>query len=491
MSLRAPCFALLSLAGALAAAPAHAADPEIDPAFGSNGWRRLFQPGGGTQDEVVVAFERTADDGYVVAAALPGGGANGGTGRRIGLFRLDRDGHFVTSGFGGSGTVVKDAWLTYVTGMTIDAQGRIVVVGGTPGAGGLNDFAVVRFNPDGSDDTSFAGDGGLGYTFERGSASFDEIATSVTTDSVGGIIVAGNLDLGGGDRRFGVVRFHADGAQDTAFGNTQDSGAYIGTIATFRPDENAHARRILRVFEGYYLVAGSTEFSETDWDFAARLLTPTGETLADYAGSERFPIDEPGANGSLSDSLADAIAVDAQTILLVGTTTYDGKFAATRIRIGNGADTLTWDPTFVGSANPVRPNRFVGSVLASDCGSAAVDAHGRIMLVGDTASTAIPAPFDIAAAGGIDGNLSSRRGLLTRLAADGSPDASFGTHGSFLVTAPGGSGSSFYTMFASARFDGAKLVVAGSAVDDSSNVTDFDGMVTRFDSDEIFADGFD
>ena len=88
----------------LAVPAAHAADSTIDPTFGVDGWKRLYQPGGGTQDERGVGFARTADGGYVVVVEVPGGAANGGTGKRIGLVtRLDADGSPDT-GFGIGGT---------------------------------------------------------------------------------------------------------------------------------------------------------------------------------------------------------------------------------------------------------------------------------------------------------------------------------------------------------------------------------------------------
>src|SRR5690606_37697214 len=80
-------------------------------------------------NEYGVAIAKTADGGFVVAARLEGGAA----GARIGLFRLDRVGNHVTN-FGNNGKVFKDAWLSWVSDMAIDAQGRIVVLGSSPPA---------------------------------------------------------------------------------------------------------------------------------------------------------------------------------------------------------------------------------------------------------------------------------------------------------------------------------------------------------------------
>jgi uncharacterized delta-60 repeat protein len=470
---------------------AQASDLDVDLSFGSSGWLRLFENGGGTQDEHAVGFARTADGGYVVAGDAPGGGANGGTGKRIALYRLDHDGQFV-NGFGTQGKVFKDAWLSSVTDMAIDAQGRIVVVGATPGQGGLGDFGVVRFNADGSDDTSFAGDGGMSFGFDVSGADIDDAPTSVLVDPDGRIVVAGNYTFGS-NHAFSVVRLNTDGSVDSSFGSIDDgAGGRRGSHDTFVDNAGAYASRILRIADGYYVITGTSVFSSTDTDFAARILTPTGSQWSSFAGSAIFPIDEPGAGGSLFDSVNDAILIDPTTILLIGTAS--GKFAATRIIAGtNGSNqyaTLTTDPSFVGSAIDSRPNRYVGSTSNADCRSATVRADGRMLLVGGTSS------FATGSVEGMDdaelqGNSWVRVALATRLLANGSPDASYGNGGNWLFVAPGGSGPSFYSTFERVRYDGANAVAIGSSVDNSSAVFDFDGIVVRFAADLIFANGFD
>lgn len=473
---------------------AEAGEAQIDATFGNalTGWARLYELGGGTQDEKAVAFARTEDGGYVVALEVDGGGANNNAGKRIGLARLDRNGHFVTSGFGSSGLVFKDAFLTSVTDMTIDAQGRIIVVGSTPGQGGLGDFGVVRFNADGSDDTSFAGDGGTSFGFDVTGIDIDDAPTSVLADPDGRIVVAGNYALGS-SHKFSVVRFNTDGSVDSTFGSIDNgAGGRRGSYDTFRDGVDAYASRILRIADGYYVIAGTSIYSDTDTDFAARIFTPSGGQWANFVGSETFPIDEPGAGGSLYDGANDAILVDPTTILLVGSAS--GKFAATRIIVGtNGSNqftTLTFDPTFVGSGFASRPHRYVGNTSNATCESAAVRSDGRMLLVGGTSSASISRE-PIGSLDQPDGNFYTYAGLVTRLNADGSPDTGFGIGGTYPYVAPTtGAAPSIYTGFTQVRFDGARPVIIGSSVDETSAVSDFDGVITRLQSDVIFADGF-
>ncbi|MFC4821658.1 hypothetical protein [Dokdonella ginsengisoli] len=472
-----------------------AADTGVDFSFAQSGWRRMYESGGGTQDEKAVAFARTADGGYVIAAELPGGGANGGTGKRIGLFRLDRDGNYVASGFGDNGKIVKDAWLSSVTDMTIDAQGRIVVVGSTPGQGGAGDFGVVRFNANGSDDTSFAGDGGTSFGFDVTGIDTDDAPTSVLADPDGRIVVAGNVHYSIGEQRFGVVRFNADGTQDSTFGNIGDGhGGFLGTEDEFADGRDAYASRILRIAGGYYVVAGTSVYSSTDTDFAARILTPSGGPWSGFVGSATFPVDEPGPGGSLYDTLADAVLADPTTIVLVGSAS--GRFAAMRIKAGteNGSSqytTLASDPTFVGHAATAGCNDcYVGSTAGSAGQSAAIRSDGRIVMVGDTSSFGVgPASLDDVESPA--GNSFTHAGLVTRLNADGTPDSGFGIGGSVLIVAPSNGSQAYHTQFKQVRFDGSQPVILGSAVDSISSVTDFDGVITRLQSELIFADGFD
>lgn len=477
---------------------AMAGDTDIDPTFagaGINNWLRLYEPGGGSQHEFGVAHARTADGGYVVAASVPGGAANGGTGKRIGLFRLDHNGNLVI-GFGTNGRVMKDAWLTSVTDMTIDAQGRIIVIGATPGQGGLSDFGVVRFNADGSDDTSFAGDGGTAVGFDVTGVAFDDLPASVLAEADGRIVVAGSTTPQGSTSRWAVLRLDENGSIDSSFGSISNGqGGHRGSSATFVEGDPAVGQRILRIASGYYVIAGTSEYSATDRDFAAAILTPSGSEWAAYAGSRSFPIDEPGPAGPI-DILSDAVLVNPTTVLLVGTAS--GHFAATRIvasanNMGQYAD-LTWDPSFVGSGLP-RPYIFVGGVSDSILASAAVDASGRSWLVGYSTAQ-MRADMDLGArAGATIGPAGTplAAGFVTRLHSDGSPDLDFSGGSAFwFFHAPyTTSDVSYQTLFSRVLFDGPQAVLLGSATYSTSSNTDFDAVITRLQSsDVIFANGF-
>lgn len=84
------------------------------------------------------------------------------------------------------------------------ADGKIVTAGTS-----ADDFALARYNPDGSLDTTFSDDGKLTTDF----GSRDE-ANAVAVQNDGKIVAAGNADE---SNDFALARYNADGSLDTTF----------------------------------------------------------------------------------------------------------------------------------------------------------------------------------------------------------------------------------------------------------------------------------
>ena len=108
----------------------------------------------------------------------------------------------MTTDFSGSGSQ-DEAYA-----LAIDSQGRIVVVGYSD-AGGTINFALARYNTDGSLDSTFGTDGKVTTNF--GELSFG--AKAIAIDGQDRIIVAGSSD---GD--FALARYNTDGSLDATFG---------------------------------------------------------------------------------------------------------------------------------------------------------------------------------------------------------------------------------------------------------------------------------
>ena len=122
-------------------------------------------------------------------------------------------------------------------------DGKIVAAGTAFNAAGNRDFALARFNADGSPDTSFGclGNGSVLLDFGGG----DDVITAVTLVSgeVQEVLAAGYATIGG-RREFALALFQPDGSLDTSFGNNGTvtlavgTGAATITAVTLDPDGN-------------------------------------------------------------------------------------------------------------------------------------------------------------------------------------------------------------------------------------------------------------
>ena len=466
--------ALLALALSIAPPTLFAGDGDVDSTFApmSNwvpGWERLDFSGA---NEKGIAVARNADGTFIVCLSIPGGGA----GAQIGLVKFDSKGQRV-GGFGVNGQVLKDAFLSRVADMAIDAQGRIIVVGSTPGPAGLDDFGIIRFNADGSDDTTFSGDGGTsaGFDTSLGQQHFytQDRPNSVTTDSSGRIVVAGTIfPEVGGSAKWGVIRLNADGSYDNRV-----SGLYAA-------DQGAVGNKILSLRGGYYLVVGSTLLSPTDTDFGARIISPSLTVAADFSDSNTFAFDVAAGNGSLIDIASDAALSGADRVVLAGVASE--KVAVNRLLVhqdGSGHPTyLSRDTDFVGGGLAHFAYTYVSPYDVTDTDSSygtartrvAVRSDGGIVLTGRYHNT---------------GN-NSFSGSVTRLLADGSEDTDFDPllATRFYKAPTSAGGDSTDSGFSDVVIDGGRPVLIGTSLDSTS---DTDGIITRLQSDLIFADRFE
>jgi uncharacterized delta-60 repeat protein len=182
----------------------------LDPTFGAGGLvtTSLSQ---GTDSAYGVALQA---DGKIIAA----GSANGQFGlARYGMNgALDStfgNGGKVTTKLGAGAT----AWAVaiYASAGTVN-DGKIVAAG-TVGVGGSNNhgFGVVRYNRDGSLDKTFNKSGKAILDFSSG---WDE-ARAVVIQPDGKIIAAGYSGLPNNNSAFTLVRFNVNGSLDTSFGS--------------------------------------------------------------------------------------------------------------------------------------------------------------------------------------------------------------------------------------------------------------------------------
>ncbi|MCX7401454.1 MAG: DUF4347 domain-containing protein, partial [Planctomycetales bacterium] len=171
---------------------------------------------------VVAGYSDTLQsDGKIVVAGYSDTGY--GYGEVFALTRYNADGSLDTSFGDGYGIVTTNvgADIDVAYSVTLQPDGKIVVAGASFN-GSNYEFTLTRYNANGSLDTSFGGGDGIIITTDVGAGS-DE-ARSVTLQSDGKIVVAGN-SWNGSNNDFALVRYNADGSLDTSFGTGQLSGS--------------------------------------------------------------------------------------------------------------------------------------------------------------------------------------------------------------------------------------------------------------------------
>jgi uncharacterized delta-60 repeat protein len=161
------------------------------------------------------------DDGKLVVAGW--GDAAGTTDYYV--LRYNMDGTLDTTFGGGTGrtiTAIGTAGMQsdFALALALQPDGRIVLAGYSSNQG--NNFAAVRYNADGSLDTSF-GTGGIADRNFSGSS--DDRANAVAIGPDGKIVLAGSTNWGG--LQGAVMRLNADGSLDTRFNLSDTLGGSI------------------------------------------------------------------------------------------------------------------------------------------------------------------------------------------------------------------------------------------------------------------------
>ncbi len=205
------------------------ADGSLDAGFGTGG--KVTTAGFGA-----VALILQADGKLVAAGDLFAPATND----NFGLARYNPDGSLDTS-FGTGGEVLTDfGGEEFANALVLQPDGKLVAAGTTG-----SDFALARYNADGSLDTSF-GSGGKVTTAGFGSAR------ALVLQPDGKLVAAGDgfPPLATSDD-FGLVRYNSDGSLDTSFGTA-------GKILTDFGGTNEAATSLVLQPDGKLVAAGSS-----------------------------------------------------------------------------------------------------------------------------------------------------------------------------------------------------------------------------------------
>ena len=370
---------------------AQAADGGLDPTFGNGG-------------KVKTDFHRSNDlahgmalqaDGKIVVAGITFIGISA-TGGDFAVARYNTDGTLDTS-FGVGGKATTDFGLTdQASSVVVQPDGKIIVAGGTflsfPAAGGQ--FALARYNSDGSLDTSF-GVGGLVRTSFGSSGCF---ASTLVLQPDGKIIAGGTnfIDLQT-NSNFGLVRYNSDGSLDSSFGNG-------GEVSTEFDGLLDNVSAVLVQPDGKIIAVGAASSSITSFDFALVRYLSNGTIDTTFGSAGKVRTDFGGSN--IDMAFATALQPDGKIVAAGTNTDATGSkvtFAIARYNANGTLDT-TFDRTGRASVDFGSFNQAVRGVL--------IQADGKIVTVGFPDDEGSDSDF-----------------LLARLNANGSLDTSFGIGG--------------------------------------------------------------
>lgn len=252
--------AILALGIAMPATPARAGDGDLDPAFGKGG--KVMTDFGHSVD-LANAVAVQADGKLVVAGTTYTN--NDFSGEDFAIARYNPDGTLDRT-FGTNGRVTTDfpGLAAVASSVLVQPDGKILVAGGAfPLFVFLGTFEIVRYNADGSLDAGF-GDGGIVTTHCPHQGCF---ASSLALQADGKIVAAGTDYVNfstdeSSDTDFEIARYEADGTPDAAFGSA-------GQVTTDFDGFNDDAFSVLIQPDGRIVAVGSATSQATWYDFAA------------------------------------------------------------------------------------------------------------------------------------------------------------------------------------------------------------------------------
>jgi uncharacterized delta-60 repeat protein len=338
------------------------------------------------------------------------------------LLRYNTDGT-PDATFDGDGAVITHIFdRAVIYSLAIQPDGKIVA-GGTSITGNVNsgnyDFALARYNTDGSLDTGFDGDG----KFTTGLLGQEELK-SVAIQADGKIVAAGATNPEGDQPTFAVLRCNANGSLDNTFGGA----GKISTILTgddFYGFDQAYS--VVLQPDGKIVAAGISRYGGDN--FAAVRYNSDGSLDAGFDGDGKLATDVGNGLYRGADVL---VQPDGKIITSVNGL---GQFNLARY---NPDSTL--DPSF--GVGGKASYSFPSSSLSASPTRLMLQPDGKILVAGDI------------------GYQNGMRIAVARFNTDGSFDSTFDGDGVAITAVFGGGPCSTYS--AALGPDG-KITVIGYA----------------------------
>lgn len=290
-----------------------------------------------------------------------------------------------TLGFGGVVTKTISTETSDATAIAVQPDGKIIIAGISK-VGTDYSFAIIRYKPNGVQDSTF-GTYGMVLTPISAGLSLSEYVGSVIVQPDGKILVTGSSH-----GNFLLLRYLPDGTPDPGFG----TGGKVASLHS-----GLYGRSVLQP-DGKIVICGTTND-----DFAVVRYMADGTLDGSFSGSGA----EHYGSAGIDDCRAIALQPDGKIVLggsseLPSTT---GNFTLWRLKADG-----TLDATFGSAGTVVIPLEN----MASYGMALALQPDGKIILSGYSLQHITADKFNFA---------------MTRVFANGKPDSAFGTAGSVVM----------------------------------------------------------
>ena len=350
------------------------ADGSLDSAFGSGGRVTTGFPG----HDAVATDVAILPDGKIIAVGLTNTFVKFVLKPDFAIARYNLDGS-LDSTFGVGGKVTTDfrglGLGDSASAAAIQVDGKIVVAGSSEVsafAPDLTQFSIARYNIDGTLDSTFGVGGKVSPFFFGG---FDQ-AHGLALLPNGKIIVCGvatNNHLPS-ESDFAMIRLNSDGSIDPSFGSN-------GRVTTDFSSEFDSAGDIAVQSDGKIVLAGvvSKGWFQDSTDFAIARYNPDGGLDANFGSGGKVTTDFFGFTNQAS---AVVIQQDGRIFVARRANTFEvGDFALARYD-GNSFDICLQDD---GGSNLLQLNSTTGDYLFTNCsgfttgGTAALTKRGGVI----------------------------------------------------------------------------------------------------------------
>jgi uncharacterized delta-60 repeat protein len=419
---------------------------QLDSSFGVGG-KRTVDVGGPSWEDEPFDIVQQPDGKYIIA----GKAMNQKTGNfDWTIIRFNADGSLDPT-FGWGGVVLTDFYGGHdeAIALALQPDGKVVVAGfaGNPGPEAYpgceencisvpTDFAVVRYNPNGSRDYGFGWYGYVTIDFFGG----QDMASAIAIQPDGKILVGGEAFRTSADADFAIARLNPNGSRDASFG-------WGGLVATsFSKGADAAYKLVLQPDGKIIAVGAAWSATTNNYDFALARYNTNGSLDPTFGWGGLVMTDFFGQT-----DVAFATAMQPDGKLVVGGLAQNPNTNSFDFAIARYNTNGSLDPAFASYGKPgVGTVDFAGGY--DQIRWLMIQPDGKIVAVGHTVSPTTGFDFGVA-----------------RFNTDGTLDPSFADGGKFSMDWYGENDGIHSGLL---QPDG-KLTVAGDIRNPNTNGDDF------------------